>query len=239
MRNNWRIYREEIVLWELEILGQPGDAAIRRWERAVLDAAEEHAVFRVEIATGLGSATDYRRDRDGYLGDVLDSHPEYLAPPGQPEELIFSAWMSGASRLAYVDVHDQIREAEVTYLRSLPQLKAHFGHREAKPPLEFMCNAEPDYVWLTLASFSSIWLPWVFNDLLDLPEGVVLDNRPLAERHTPRLNAFLADLNKATRKAGGKLQLNRRETHPDYLPFVDDHSVRLDTPRPQPRTDLD
>jgi len=236
VQNNWRIYSNEILLWELQIPGKPSDPVIRRWEREVLDAAEEHAVFRVQAATGRRSAMDYHRDRDGYLGDVLDAHPEYLAPPGQPEVLLFAS-LEGTSRLAYVDIHDQIREAETEYLYSLPDLKAHSWHQEGKPALEFMCDAEPNYVWLSLSSFSSIWLPWELNDGLDddLPDEAFVDNRALAQRHTPRLNAFLADLNKATLQAGGRLALNRRETYPEYFPFVDDHGIRLDAPEPEPQ----
>ncbi len=212
---------------------------IRRWEREVLDAAEEHAVFRVQAATGRRSAMDYHRDRDGYLGDVLDAHPEYLAPTGQPEVLLFAS-LHGTSRLAYVDTDDQIREADASYLTELPKLKAHFGHNQVMPPLEFMSGAEPDYVWLSLASFSSIWLPWELNDGLDedLPDEAFVDNRALAERHTPRLNAFLADLNKATLQAGGWLRLDRNETKDRYADLVDDRSIRLDAPRPQPQPNL-
>ncbi len=235
MQNNWRSYPTEIVTWELEIPGQPNDPAIRRWERTVLDAAEDHAVFRVQTATGRRSAMDYHRDRDGYLGDVLDAHPEYLAPSGQPAELLFATSPRGTSRLAYVDVHDQIREADAGYLTELPELKTHFGHNEVIWPLGFMAGAEPHLVWLAVSMFSSIWLPWEPNDLLDdnFPDGSLLDNRVLAERHTPRLNAFLADLSKATRDAGGWFRLDRNETSDTYIEFVDDHGVRLD-PAPPP-----
>jgi hypothetical protein len=234
LRNNWHTNDAELLVWELELPVRPRDPAFRRWERAVLDSGEVHAVYRVQAATGRAGLLDYRRDRDGYLGDVLDAHPELLAPPDHPDELIFAADLRAATRLAYVDTHDQIREAEASYLSSLPELKVHSWIREGKPPLEFMAGAESDHVWITLSSFSTVWLPWEPNTGInaDLLKGALLDNRPLAERHTPRLNAFLADIGRAAREAGGWLRLDRTATYPEYLSFLHDQGVRLDHPGP-------
>jgi hypothetical protein len=142
--------------------------------------------------------------------------------------------MRGSTRLAYVDTRKQVREEEATYVSALPGLKTHFGNQKVKPALEFMAGTEDDTTWATVSSFSSIWLPWQPNNGIDgdLPDDALLDNRALAARHSPRLNAFLADIAAAARDAGGWLRLDRTATYPEYLSFLHDQGVRLDHPGP-------
>jgi len=235
MENKWHTYSTEAFLWEIRLPWRPHDPAYRNWQRQVLDSGEKHAVFRVRWVNE-HSPVDYRRDRDGYLGDFLDAHPEALSPPSDPELRLFSSdvGMRGAARLAYVSTTDDICEHEVLYLPDLPDLKTQFGqHMDDKPPLQFMSDLDDDgalLIWLL--SYSTIWLPWPPNDDLydDLPDGALLDNRALAERHTPRLNAFLTDINNATEAVGGTMRLDLSDTWPEYVPLLTDHSVRMDRP---------
>jgi hypothetical protein len=231
VENNWRTYSNEILMWEVQLRGRPGDPAVRRWERAVLDAGEAHAVYRVQ-ETSQYMEPRYRRDHDGYLGDVLDARPEILTPSGEPARLLFSLDPVATARLAYIDTRGRLREEEVAYLSALPEVRTHLANQKIKPPLEIMAGTDDDTTWATVSSFSTIWLPWQPNHGIDgdLPDDTLLDNRALAARHTPRLNAFLADIAAAAQEAGGWLRLDRTETSRDYLPFVDDHGVRLDRP---------
>jgi hypothetical protein len=55
---------------------------------------------------------------------------------------------------------------------------------------------------------TDIWFPRVMGLIEDLPEDEDkpdwYDNAALAERHTPRLNAFLADLRASVQRLGGR-----------------------------------
>jgi hypothetical protein len=204
MENNWHTYDTEVLIWEIHLPSHPSDREYQRWERTVLDAGEAHDVYRVQRT-------------------------------GEPERLLFSAsvGLRGTSRLAYVETTDQIREHDVVYVTELPGLKTQFGqHLKSQPPLQFMSDLGDDGVYVWACSHTTIWLPWQPNNGLydDLPDEALIDNRALAERHTPRLNAFLADIGDAARAAGGRMRLDRTDTSRDYLPFVDDNGVRLDIP---------
>ena len=56
----------------------------------------------------------------------------------------------------------------------------------------------------------------------------MFDNRELANQHTPRLNAFLAEVAAAARRAGGSFGVEPGETGERAARWVDDEQVRLD-----------
>ena len=52
-----------------------------------------------------------------------------------------------------------------------------------------------------------LWLPWVPGRIDPADRETFYDNRALAERHTPRLNAFLAGLRESVTSRGGHMEL--------------------------------
>jgi len=235
VNNYWHTYSSDLVVWEMRLPCRPGDSNYRQWERTVLDSGEAHAVYQV-AETLWPHPLDYKRDRDGYLGDVLDARPEILDPPGEDPRLVFSLGLLAGARLAYIDTNDEIREAETTNLPDLPDIKPHPDQLwDAQPPLKFLAGVDDEGVWAVVSTFTTIWLPWQPNLewAFDAPEDALLDNRALAERHTPRLNAYLTDIAVAAEKIGGWLRLDRDETIPEHLPFLTDRGVHMDFPEPR------
>jgi hypothetical protein len=56
----------------------------------------------------------------------------------------------------------------------------------------------------------------------------MFDNRELANRHTPRLNAFLGEVAAAARQVGGTFGVWPDETGIRAADWIDDESVLLD-----------
>jgi len=232
MNNYWHTYSSDLVVWEVRLPQRPTDPEYRRWERTFLDAGEAHAVYQVAETLRRRPFT-YERGRDGYLAEVLDARPELLNPPGEDARLVFSFGLLAGARLAYVDIHDQIREAETVYLPELPDIKAHPDQRwDAQAPLKVLAGVDDKGIWAVISTTTTIWLPWQPNLdwRFDAPDDALLDNHALAERHTPRLNTFLSDIADAAQRIGGWLRLDRNETIPELLPFVTDHGVHMDFP---------
>jgi hypothetical protein len=76
---------------------------------------------------------------------------------------------------------------------------------------------------LTVELWSDIWFPCAWGNYRE-PRGFV-DNRDLAERHTPRFNTFLARIRDYVTPYGGTVTLDPPDT-PDFQ--ADHHGVRLD-----------
>jgi len=71
---------------------------------------------------------------------------------------------------------------------------------------------------------SDIWFPWVLGFLSEsTSDQEWFDNRPLATRHTRRLNAFLTAARQATLDAGGDWELN-----PEIKPWRPPRPADLD-----------
>jgi hypothetical protein len=100
----------------------------------------------------------------------------------------------------------------------------------------FMIHTPPLTVFegggrLHLQVHSDIWLPWVPGFLSeDFTTGSWFDNRPLARRHTPDLNALLARL----AEGGATVALEEDLTYGVLRDQVGDRGVLLDVPAPGP-----
>jgi hypothetical protein len=118
------------------------------------------------------------------------------------------------------------------------------GFKEPGPPIKLSGSSAQDIrtaqggdwdipVRMQISLHSDIWFPWVHGISHPLhTRGRKFDNRILAQRHTPRLNAFLEAVGAAAEAAGGTLSLDwdhcgvPREA-------VTDRGVVLDVPVPE------
>src|SRR5213078_2193866 len=76
---------------------------------------------------------------------------------------------------------------------------------------------------------SDIWFPWVYGSAHpDCDHRRMFDNRELATRHTPRLNAFLGEVAAAARRIGGSFGVWPDDTGTRAAHWVTDDSVLLD-----------
>jgi hypothetical protein len=228
MENLWIASGDVQAGWSAE-LGDPGDdERLAGWMGRVLAAGSEHQVYRVREARAAGyPAGDglpfpdrlaHRLAVDGVLDLGAFASADALRPP---RITALMAWAGASGAPVEGDVEDL-----GALLRSLRPADAAAGapHMLSCPPLELdgplldVRHPERTVWWrrrgrvvVDISVRSDLWSPWVPGVLAPAPDPHRLtwyDNRPLAERHTPRLNAFLADVRRATEAAGGTWYLD-------------------------------
>lgn len=254
MTNAWTSDHDTLLCWIADLT--PIKAApdeLLAWQRTVLEEGERLHVFRVLEAPDL----DYERDRDGpfplYLDDrcrrtgELDlfsfTRGDTLTVDGRP--------VRTTAQVAYFDAAGSIQETEVDdvggLLRKLRSADVDHGwmHMRHSPPLGIDPSVAPPLTPETLARarrlevrfrlFSDIWMPWVVGSLEPPSSRGSHDNRPLAARHTARLNAFLHAVSEATAATGGRWFFADELTPASPFYPVSDAGVDLDAPPPDPR----
>ena len=104
----------------------------------------------------------------------------------------------------------------------------------AEDMVAFMADTNQPSPWIRITLSSDIWFPWIDGHFHPESDGArKFDNRFLAERHTPRLNAFLAEVAAAVRDAGGTWQLNNAQVDPSLSPWVSGTGIALDGVEPE------
>jgi hypothetical protein len=252
MKNLWIHTDDPFVTWRADLTeaaARPGE--ILAFVRAALLAGARHQMFDVAEAPVIG----YNRERDGQLGDVLARTLERdrvldlfgftgaAMLPGHPKSSIVE------TRLCYYDRDNQLVEEQVT---DQGALLAALEPAPGSIPKSFMMHYPPirvtgrrytdvrDGVSVERGAYqyavdvrfcihSDIWFPWIYGSAHpDCDHRRMFDNRALALCHTPRLNAFLADVADAARKAGGYFEFRPDESVRAAVNWVDGPRVLLD-----------
>lgn len=222
MENPWIIGLDGRVEWIATLpVERPPEQA--EWVRTALAQGDRLGVHRVLQVPDIG----YDRAVDGDVVGFLDARAGDGVGP-----LFFANPMAVSALVAFHDADGTVVERELSDLgTALEPFQAPVRHR---PPLElkaFDWSSPPDVpeVEVVVRTYSDIWLPWTAASYdPDSPVRGFGDNRVLAARHTPRLNAFLAVLRDATHRIGGRWELDRDSLDPGAVFQVDDHGVRLD-----------
>ena len=182
-------------------------------------------------------------------GDLIAFLRQRWAEQGGPE--LFGA-MEGQeveSEVAWFDDSGRLVDGTTSRLDRIlvldePNTWSLEGFKEPGPPTKLSGSSAQDIrtaqggdwdipVRMQISLHSDIWFPWVHGISHPLhTRGRKFDNRILAQRHTPRLNAFLEAVGAAAEAAGGTLSLDwdhcgvPREA-------VTDRGVVLDVPVPE------
>jgi hypothetical protein len=252
MKNLWIQTENAFVTWVADFTAiSTHPAAILEFVRSLLASGAKHRIFEVVEAPMIG----YRRDRNSALGDVLGrllEHDKVLdlfgftgsaMMPGTPTSSIVE------TTLSYYNHEDQLVERVVTDLGALlaslepvpdsipngfmtryPAIRIigdrYVGVREG---ISVDNSAHPYPVAVYLGIHSDIWFPWVYGSAHpECDHRRMFDNRELASRHTPRLNAFLGELATAARRAGGSFGVWPGGTGKLAAGWVNDNSILLD-----------
>ena len=254
MDNLWIVTGDPQARWTAD-LGSPDDPErLLAWLAAVLTAGEEHEVYRVREAPAAGyaagsdvSLTDWLWRRWREDGVVDAGH--FAASGTRP---IGGRVLRVAARVAWAAPSGELAEGVVenlgALLRSLrPGDVARWPRRmldsppldvtgplvDVRRPEQSRWPGHPGRVLVNIMTRSDLWSPWVPGLLAtDVVDGWQ-DNRPLAERHTPRLNAFLAAARAATAAAGGTWWTDD-DTVLGKLGLLGDDGIRLDAANPSP-----
>lgn len=231
MGNRWGIAHDELVVWSAMLPAARQDD-LHAWRAAVLEVGEEQGVYRVEEIPDLG----FRRGQHGPLTTFLAARPDLDAGI-----LLFDDWQLASSRMAFFDQAGVIVEAQVTNLNAVLADDHRAIPGRNYPPLTLTAGlTRPDghTVEVTLATRTDLWLPWNYA-VWDLrPEedpGDFVDNRMLAARNAPRLNAFIAALREQTRRCAGTWALDTQATSGEVRFEVGDVGVHLEAPQPSRR----
>jgi hypothetical protein len=212
-KNNWSAYRKALLLWSASpLLQHDNPRDLLDWTLAIIELGERCGVARFRTASGDWWTSTSLRD---YLERTLRDEQSVDA-------FEFSSGLGHvASRLAYFDGADIVEDWVLdpgALLRTLTGattddtnavrstsplwLDGHLisfgaegrGLRAAKLPS----------TTLSIKMSCDIWLPWVRGWQRPDDREVIYDNRELANRHTPRLNAFLAGVRELTLARGGR-----------------------------------
>tara|TARA_B100000530_G_scaffold135289_1_gene84439 strand:+ start:96 stop:1271 length:1176 start_codon:yes stop_codon:yes gene_type:complete len=208
---------------------------------AIIDSGERTEILRVLRVDSLG----YDREDHGPLLPFVQHLWKRQAGPdvfGPMEGVVIEsqiAWFDGTGRL----FESPVRHLELILEMDEPYVGAVDGFREPVPPVRIFGPTWEEIQWaahrersplveLEIVLHSDIWFPWISglaHPLVDHRRK--FDNRVLAHRHTPRLNAFLEDAASAAERLGTALVLDRDETRvrPE---FIHDKGVVLDGPPP-------
>ena len=87
---------------------------------------------------------------------------------------------------------------------------------------------------IRVAIHSDIWFPFVFGSAHpEADHRRMFDNRELASRHTPRLNAFLAEVGTIVAGVGGRWRVEEEATGTNAILWLDEHGILVDAPAPE------
>lgn len=217
---------------------------------ALLEAGERHQVFTPLELPKLGyiRGESPPRVRERWSQErVVDlfAFTGAAMKPGAPNS------STVAATLAWYDAADQVVEGPITdvgeLLRSLEPVPGSIsnGFTTPYPPLRI---TGPELVYddrrakpaknraacMRVAIHSDIWFPFVFGSAHPLADHRrMFDNRELARRHTPRLNAFLANVGRMITAAGCTWRVAKDESVLKSLLWLDDQGIRLHAPEPE------
>lgn len=249
MRNLWIQPDWPFVTWVADLDALRADPeGLLGFVDDVLALGEQTRILEVVEAPAVG----YRRG-DGDLSAVLRrewadrravdlfAFTDAAMAPGAPRSSTVRAW------LAFYDAHDELTESWVTdagaLLASLEPvpgsiaapLSAHMPPVRVtgpsvpfagEPPVAQRRADRPLAVRFEL--HSDIWFPWVFGSAHPEADHLrMFDNRALAEKHTPRLNRFLAGVAQSARSRGGTWEVDPDATGDAAVEWVEDTGIDL------------
>jgi hypothetical protein len=241
--NLWIQKDQPVATW-LADMSEPmrnAPESIPRWIDTILDAGEAFRVLQIHEVSEQG----YRDVEDGPFGAWLNARRGAGDPPDLLPKM---GGLRASAELAFFNKAGHLITSPVQRLdrvlgREEPFEGAFAGMMENHPPISLigteastikalLAGDSDRRAELRIALHSDIWFPWING--VNHPHcdyKRCFDNRILAKRHTPRLNAFLEAVADATEEAGGRFGLDRDETNsrPETLT---DRGIVLDGPEP-------
>lgn len=256
MKNLWIQTESAFATWvaNLDVLRDDPDRLLQFMEEVLVSGAK-YQVFEVVEAP----AIEFHIDRGSSLSNLLaDLYRERqtvdlfgftgaaMAPgaPGSSTARATLAWFDENHHLVEGKVEDlgallqRLEPAEDSiprgFMKHFPPVRI-MGRTlvYAGEPAELQNLPHDIPVAVRIAIHSDIWFPWVFGSAHPLCDHKrMFDNRGLATRHTPRLNAFLQDVARCTRALGGTWQMDDEETGRAAREWLDEDGIRLDAAPP-------
>jgi hypothetical protein len=240
-RNHWFTFPGDfIVRWGAYLPPPRGtiDKLVQFGVR-IADAGKRHAVYRVVRLPGRFPYDADQQPFESHLREVAQQYGRVPLFPGEANPHPTGLWTP--ARIAFYR-GDVIVEEEVgnvgALLRDLrpEQIETRVAVMRSASPVAVIGSHvridETREVLVEVRLETDIWFPWVLGMVDDYPqEGQKperYDNRALAERHTPRLNAFLAELRQLAADLGGRWEpLEVDGLSVKYAPMWDATGIHL------------
>lgn len=239
--NHWRIFRSDLVAWKAHVpLRADAPEDLLRWTIETIQAFRRHEVwFRKEDGTywredeliaSIERRFETTRVVDAFKFaarfDRVGTRLAYFADDGIGEELV-----DDAGKLL---VRLRPEAGEYTYVdRRIPPLSLHgfaIGFDPARS--EGLAAAKLPWTTLLIGSQSDVWFPWVPGDWQRELRPTFYDNRPLAQRHTARLNDLLATVRESVLRRGGSWERSPISDRPWIPLLADEEGIKLDAEAP-------
>jgi hypothetical protein len=247
VRNLWISKDQPVVAWVADLTSavREDPDSIALFVDTVLAAGEAQRVLEIHEVVSLGFADDDQGRFADWLKQQRTTAPDLLSELGGVRVSAELAFFNKAGRL----IESPVQRLDRVLGREEPFPGAFDGLMQNHPPVVLEGSSKETMgavqagdwdrrVTLRIVLHSDIWFPWingVNHPLCDYKRS--FDNRLLAERHTPRLNAFLGAVADAARAAGGTFGLDKDCTNvrPEY---VSDSGIVLDGPEPVAQFEL-
>jgi hypothetical protein len=252
MSNLWIQKEQPTATWvaDLTVPVQNDPQCLIQFMEEVIAAGEETEIMRIMSIDSIG----YARWTSEIAGNALETpFIDFLRKQWSTQnspDLIGSMWgVTIHSKMAWFDQSSRVTEGYIGHLETIlegdePYPGATDGFREPWPNIT-LWGADSKRVQeahsgtcdlpiqLRFQLHSDIWFPWIYGVCHPSSNhGHKFDNRLLAERHTPRLNAFFKKVAKASEAVGGTFGLDIDEcfVSPDT---INDQGIILDGAPPK------
>jgi hypothetical protein len=264
MKNYWTCMGDVVAQWRADLSALwPQPELLLEWARQVTAAGDQLEVIRVLESETLGYRRDRDGSPLPLLEELFDRSRTvdlfYFTAPPVPVRGVFPRSRL-AGRLAYFDQEGKIQEEEVQQVgrllvRCRPDILKRGGAWETggavvsyEPPLRAsgpqLCFSDlkrsqgiftPKSVHVYFTTSTDIWQPWV-TGWVELHRDIDsrFDNRPLAERHTPRLNAFIRRVRELTLEMGGAWYYQPDDSKFDWTRLYGEFGVCMDDNESRP-----
>ncbi|MBB6460291.1 hypothetical protein [Flammeovirga kamogawensis] len=211
-------YDTEFIIADHEVEKKSEEILIR-----FLESAEKYNVLKI-LPEGAKS--------ESYLSYIKRVRPESLEfDENSIRKFAFYNEEIGtpATRLAFYNKKGEIEEKDIYVFWNYGEGIEYVTHKikngdvefkrvggndyDLVPPIKFSCGPyrrnDQWFFYIGIFLISDIWLPLVRNLKINITENDFdflgeVDNRPLAYRHTPRLNSFLRDTKQISDENNGK-----------------------------------
>ena len=256
-KNAWTSGDEPLATWVAELSPARSDPSqLAGWLDTVLRAGEAQQVYSVREAPLVGfpdanheaafPAFLERRGRETAVVDLFQ-----FASSGM--RTVNHARFRTVARMAYFDAKGAVVEAEVDDVGALlarlrpetvetapglvkraPPIWASGPKIDFRDPSQSVWDLKPERVRVRFSILSEIWLPFVRGFLEpEFADDLRYDNRPLAQQHTPRFNAFLDSARTATGALGGAWSLDPEGGNPGIAYMVSAAGINLGAAPPR------
>ncbi len=215
-RNHWITFVNDTIVGWVAFLPSPCDGieALIRFSAAVVDAGERYAVYR---ALRLPARRTYEVGSQSFEAYLRAQARERKRIPIFPEDPGPGPHLWTPARIAFYRdasiVEEEVGDAGALLRELRPDRieTCRMFMRGASPVTVLGGSVPVDWtgeVRVQVRLDTDIWFPYVMGMLEDIPEKGnkpdLYDNCELAERHTPRLNAFLSELRHVVLDLGGR-----------------------------------